>query len=115
MNASKRLQREARWRVIINRQLSGSGSVAGFCRREGLAVSTFHWWRRRLGEPVRQTVQWIEAQAPALVPPGPAGDSPAVRMGNAGGLWIEFAAPPAADLLRAALDALRAPEGGDPC
>lgn len=115
MSTSKRLQREARWRAIIKRQMSGSVSVAGFCRREGLAVSTFHWWRRRLRTPVRDRVEWIEAERPALLPAGPDGTGPAVKAGNSGGLWIEFAAPPAAELLSVALLALRLPEGAASC
>jgi hypothetical protein len=115
MSTTKRLQREARWRAIIKRQLTGGASVAGFCRREGLAVSTFHWWRRRLNAQVRENVHWIEAQGLAPVPAGPAGASPAVRVGTACGLWIEFAAPPAAELLCAALHALRLPEGRGAC
>ena len=115
MSMSKRLQREARWRAIIKRQMSGSGGVAGFCRREGLAVSTFHWWRRRLRTPVRESVEWIEAEEPALLPERPAGADPAVRAGTAGGVWIEFAAPPAAELLIATLRALHPREGGGSC
>ena len=121
MSMSKQSQREARWRAIIKRQMSGSAGVAGFCRREGLALSTFHWWRRRLASPVRDNVQWVEgveAQAPALLPSGPsvaAGAGPAVRVGTASGLWIEFAAPPGTELLSAALHALRAGEGGASC
>lgn len=115
MSTSKRLQREARWRAIIKRQVSGSAGVAGFCRREGLAVSTFHWWRRRLRDQVRERVQWIETEAPALLRAGPEGAGPAVRVGSASGLWIEFAAPPAAELLSAALHALHPREGRASC
>lgn len=115
MSTSKRLQREARWRAIIKRQTSGSADVAGFCRREGLAVSTFHWWRRRLSSQVRERVQWIEAEGPGPVPAGLAGACPAVRAGCASGLWIEFAAPPAVELLSAALRALHPQEGGASC
>lgn len=122
MSISKRSQREARWRAIIRRQMSGRLGVAGFCRQEGLALSTFHWWRRRLESPVRDEAQWIEAEAPALpLVPGEAsgavmaGPVPALRAGTAGGLWIEFATPPGIELLRAALRALRAAEGGTSC
>ena len=115
MSTSRQLQREARWRAIIKRQVSGSAGVAGFCRREGLAVSTFHWWRRRLESPVREAVQWIEAEGPALPAAGSAGAVPAVRAGTGSGLWIEFASPPAAELLSAALRALHPREGGASC
>jgi hypothetical protein len=118
MSTSKRLQREARWRAIIKRQMSEGVSVAVFCRREGRAVSTFHWWRRRLGLAARERVEWIETEGLALLPAGPAGPAgavPAVRAGSASGLWIEFAAPPAVELLSAALCALRPSEGGGSC
>ena len=106
MSISNRPQREARWRAIIRRQMSGRLGVAGFCRQEGLALSTFHWWRRRLESPVRDEVQWIEAEAPALPllgtgtsGAGMAGSGPALRAGTAGGLWIEFATPPGMELV----------------
>ena len=89
--------------------------MAGFCRREGLALSTFHGWRRRLESPVGEKVQWVEAEVPALLPSGPAGAGPAFRAGTASGLWIEFAVPPGTELLGAALHALRATEGGASC
>ena len=115
MSTTKRLQREARWRAIIKRQVNGLDSAAGFCRREGLAVSTFHWWRRRLGSQVGESVQWIDVEDLAPVPAGLAGTGPAVRVGTGCGLWIEFAAPPAAEVLCAALHALRLPEGRSSC
>lgn len=39
-----------RWTQIISRQRASGLGVAQFCRREGLAPSTFFAWRRRLGE-----------------------------------------------------------------
>ena len=47
---SKRETKAAVWRRRVgNWQRSGLGQAA-FCRRYGLAVSTFQWWRKRLGE-----------------------------------------------------------------
>ena len=41
---------ESGWRGIMAR-FAGSGlSVAGFCRREGLTVSSFYRWRDLLGD-----------------------------------------------------------------
>jgi hypothetical protein len=57
--------------------------------------------RGRLRLPV--AVDWVEAK-PMTLPSFPGGA--AVRLGNARGLWIEFAACPGGDLLRAALHAL---------
>lgn len=59
-------------------------------------------------------MQWIEATGPALLPAAPAGGGPAVRVGTGSGLMIEFAAPPAAELLVAVVRAL-CPEGGASC
>jgi transposase-like protein len=39
-----------RWVEIIARQRASGLGVGRFCRREGLAPSTFFAWRRRLGE-----------------------------------------------------------------
>ena len=99
---------------MIKRQMSGRWTALEFCRREGLALSTFHWWRRRLATPVRDAVEWIEVAEKALLPAAPAGGGPAVRVGTGSGLWVEFAVPPAAELLAAALRALH-PEGGAAC
>ena len=106
MSSPRSLQREVHWRDIIRRQMAGRLSVADFCRREGVALSTFHWWRRRLELREPNAVEWVEAQDPGLLPSLPAGIGPAVRAGTGSGLWIEFAVPPAPELLVAALTAL---------
>jgi hypothetical protein len=82
--------------------------VAEFCRREGIAVSTFHWWRRRLRGAERGAVQWIEARGAEvhLAAADAARPAAALRMGTAAGLWVEFAEAPPADVLAAALQAL---------
>ena len=109
MTKSTNLQRESRWRAIIRRQMAGRAGVAEFCRREGIAVSTFHWWRRRLrfGEP--DAVEWIEARGADLPPVASAAarSGAAVRIGAGGGLWIEFTDSPSAELLAAAVQALQ--------
>ena len=75
--------RSARWRGLLARQISSGLSVAAFCRREGVALSTFHWWRRKLapaggcGSP--GAGDWVEAQ-PMTSPSFPGGA--AVRLGN---------------------------------
>ena len=108
--------RSARWRGLLARQISSGLSIAAFCRREGVALSTFHWWKRKLapaggcGSP--GAVDWVEAQ-PMTLPSFPGGA--AVRLGNASGLWIEFAACPAPDVLRATLHALHEVKGGASC
>lgn len=37
------------WRKILARCERGGQSQREFCKREGLALSTFQWWRRKLG------------------------------------------------------------------
>jgi transposase-like protein len=38
------------WRTLIERYERGSATLARFCEREGVAPSTFQYWRRRLRE-----------------------------------------------------------------
>jgi hypothetical protein len=109
-------ERSARWRGLLARQSASGLSIAAFCRREGVALSTFHWWRRKLAVTGRRAtvdaVDWVEAQQ--LTTPSPPGDA-AVRLGNARGIWIAFAACPAPDVLRATLHALHEVKGGASC
>ncbi len=99
-------------------QASGLG-VAEFCRREGVALSTFHWWRRRLAQTdgvrgsVSAAVQWIEA-VPGDGPREAAASPAAVCVRGGDGLCIEFAAVPAAEVLRAAVAALQS-NAATPC
>jgi hypothetical protein len=46
---------EAFWRAALSRQRASGLAQRAFCDREGLAVSTFSWWSRRIAS----------AQAPA--------------------------------------------------
>ena len=45
--SKQRLSRE-RWRELIAQQRAGELTVVAFCRRHGLAASTFFNWKRRL-------------------------------------------------------------------
>jgi transposase-like protein len=38
------------WKALIERYERGRATQARFCAREGVAVSTFQYWRRRLRE-----------------------------------------------------------------
>ncbi len=114
MTKATNLQRETRWRAVVRRQMAGRLSAADFCRCEGVALSTFYWWRRRLALANPKEVQWVEAQGASLLQVMPAGTVPAVRAGTGTGLWIEFAMPPAAELLVAALSALHS-ANSTPC
>ena len=53
-----RIRRSAQeWSRILARFERGGQSHREFCEREGLAVSTFHCWRRRLGAAQREPPQ----------------------------------------------------------
>jgi hypothetical protein len=38
----------ALWRESVRRQVDSGASIAQFCARQGLSVSSFHAWKRRL-------------------------------------------------------------------
>ncbi|MHB8249629.1 MAG: IS66 family insertion sequence element accessory protein TnpA [Acidithiobacillus sp.] len=42
-------EKAERWVALIHRQAESGLRVAAFCRTEGLTVSQFYWWRKRLG------------------------------------------------------------------
>ena len=57
MGKSKRtrIRRSAQeWRKLLERCERGGQSHREFCEREGLALSTFQWWRRKLGAARRE-------------------------------------------------------------
>jgi hypothetical protein len=48
VRANGRQAREAYWREQIGTCESSGLSIAGYCRRHGVAVSQYHWWKREL-------------------------------------------------------------------
>lgn len=42
------------WRLVLETWRGSGMSIAGLCRREGLAASSFHQWRRRLESVVEE-------------------------------------------------------------
>ncbi len=61
-------ERAAFWRDLIERQERSGGSVADFCRREGVSTPSFYNWRRRLREPDRRTGNGGRRRRTAFVP-----------------------------------------------
>lgn len=66
MGKSKRtrIRRSAQeWEKILARSERGGQSYREFCEREGLALSTFQWWRRKMsamgGERERHDGAWF--------------------------------------------------------
>lgn len=45
-----RVQKATEWRERFDRFRRAGTSVARFCRDEGLSVSSFYFWRRKLGQ-----------------------------------------------------------------
>ena len=60
-----------KWRDLIDRQRASGLSVARFCRRNGVAASSFFAWKRKLASPPA-TPAFVEA-AVARAPSLPAG------------------------------------------
>jgi hypothetical protein len=50
-----RQERREWWRLQISRQQSGNVSVTEFCRRLGVTLSAFYYWKDRVQEVARQT------------------------------------------------------------
>jgi hypothetical protein len=66
MAKPSRADRQRYWREVIGRQQASGQSIVGFCSKEGLALASFHAWKRRL----RRSRRGIERESAnqALVP-----------------------------------------------
>ena len=60
------------WRGVIARRTVSEASVREFCEREGLALSTYHYWRRELQRRDAETTdvssEKVDNTRPAFVP-----------------------------------------------
>jgi hypothetical protein len=84
------------WQSLFERQRVSGGSVQAFCRRHGVAVSTFFAWRRRLQQQADATATFVELTA----------DAPADDGGGSAGSAIELVLPGAVTVrVRAVFDA----------
>lgn len=71
--AEGRYQRRtaAQWAAMIEAQGASGLSQAAFCRAEGVALSTFRLWKRKLGAAIEESVSRSHAVAnepPLFVP-----------------------------------------------
>jgi hypothetical protein len=58
---------EAEWTEILRRFESSGLASRSFCRREGLALSSFQRWRRRLGSvAAAEFVELVPASRPSV-------------------------------------------------
>jgi hypothetical protein len=60
------LKKERRWRDVLARQAASGLSARAFCRREKIAESAFHFWRRTIRERDAETKP--ASPAPRFVP-----------------------------------------------
>ena len=49
-NYERDLTKERQWRGVLERQVASGLNMRAFCRREGIAESAFHFWRRTIRE-----------------------------------------------------------------
>jgi len=98
MSTSRRTAEQ--WAQWIDRQRRSGTSVAGFCARHGLAVSSFHRWRRRLAAVEAST--FVEV-ATAM----PTGDSVVIELLLPNGVVAQVRSGFDAALLRQVVEALR--------
>ena len=75
--------KQARWSRRVRRWRDSGLSQRIFCEREGLALSTFQWWRQRLAGGARA------GQAPTFLPIEPT--APAAAMGPGAVVQVELA------------------------
>jgi transposase len=69
-----------KWRDLIERQRASGLSVAVFCRRDGVAASSFFAWKRKLGS-TPPTAAFVEATVAGTPPtPSPPLTRPAGRI-----------------------------------
>lgn len=62
---------EEAWRVLIEAQRASGLSDQGFCKREGLAISSFRRWQARLQEGSRHPAERSGVFVEAFVDPDP--------------------------------------------
>lgn len=68
MNIQDRPRRSAsEWSALIEQQIASGQSQREFCEEQGLAVSTFTYWKRKLGSGVAAK-RPSEADAPLFTP-----------------------------------------------
>lgn len=94
--------KEAYWREVIERQASSGLSMRAYCRREGIAETSLHAWRRTIARRDGRVVAPKKPSKPAFVPLvvnelPPCETSIALEL--TGGCVLKFAGPVAAEQL----------------
>lgn len=94
-----------KWRDLIERQRASGLSVAVFCRRDGVAASSFFAWKRKLSL-VPATPAFVEATVAGTPPPPPPRSAGRVEVRLRGGRRVRVGRGFDRDLLAQVVAAL---------
>ena len=100
------MKREKFWRRAIQRQARCGVSVAQFCERENLKLSTYHFWRQEIKRRDAKAATAKSTQDAGLVPlqvVGSFGDSAPVEVVVNGDLVVRVSEAASAEHLRRVL------------
>jgi len=78
------------WQALVEQQARGSFSIAEFCRRKDLSLSSFHRWRRILPHKRQPETGFLEIEPPRAVDPSPATWQLEVDLPGGGHLRLRF-------------------------
>ena len=59
----KKFRSESEWRELLERWKASGENGVSFCHREGLCVSLFHKWRRKLSESAAESSGFVEIRS----------------------------------------------------
>ncbi len=96
-----------KWRDLIERQRASGFSVAAFCRRDGVAASSFFAWKRKLGS-TPATLAFVEATVAGTPPPLPPRSAGRIEVRLRGGRRVRVGRGFDRDLLAEVVAALEA-------
>lgn len=87
MKIESNARKSRTWRRHIDAWQQSGSTQRDYCESQGIALSTFHWWRRRLlaGSPVN-SIRGPECLELVAVPRTPQGSEP--RSGGAAGIVL---------------------------
>lgn len=65
-NPSRRRRGAAHWKKLVSEHASSGPTQRAFCEKKELSLSSFHRWKKRLGdqEPVTSDASWLELPLP---------------------------------------------------
>ena len=96
-------ERRAHWRRLVAAHQQSGLTVRAYCRRERLAESAFHFWKRQL----KQEAASLSVAPCAFVPVAVAPSAAAVAIDLPSGATLRVSEGCSPQLLRSVLEALR--------